>query len=179
MTTTRRLAAILAVGAARCSPALLLPIVLFHCPSNIAFAQAATATTIHLVWTEVVDRTTPDPHVGIKTRKTMTVSLQADGKISQESESRSGQFNSHATSTTKLGGDWRVEAGNVLQRLDDYPNHVRVMRVTVDGRNFCSLSVTHELKAGRTTYSYPMISRPGQHGTYSRIATQSTSCSIN
>jgi hypothetical protein len=181
MTTTRRLAAILIVDVAGCwrlSRQILMFAALLVPLSSTTAAQTEPTTTIHLVWTEAFDRITPDPRVGIQTRKSMTISLHGKNEITQTLESRAGRFNRSSTSRAQLGNGWRVGADNVLVRTDEYSHHVRVMTVTVDGRNLCSLSVVHQLKAGQSTYLHAMLSRPGQTGTYSRIATQSVDCSI-
>ena len=178
MTTTPRFAAIFTavkICGRRCKiPGLAL---LLASLPTIAAAQSDGATTIDLVWTEVFDRTKPNPRVGIQTRKTMTITLQGEKEITQTMESRAGRFNRSSSSTTQLGGGWRVASENVLVRTEEYPHHARVMTVTVDGR-LCSLTVVHQLKAGQSIYLHPMLSRPGQTGTYSKIATQSASCAI-
>ncbi len=142
------------------------------------FAQSADAsTTIILDWIEVFDRSSPNPRSGIISNKTMTVVLTGGNRISQSYNTRSGKYTKGNTAELQLGSGWQVAAENVLTHRLDYPNHVRVITVRVNDRA-CSLAVTHELKSGQSVYRYPMISQPGRIGTYSRIATQSASCSI-
>lgn len=146
--------------------------------TRAVFAQPTdTSTTIVLDWTEIFDRSSPNPRTGIISNKTMTVVLKGGNRISQSYNARSGKFSKGNTAELQLGSGWQVEAENVLTHRLDYPNHVRVMTVRVnDGA--CSLVVTHDLKSGQSIYRYPMISQPGRIGTYSRIATQSAGCSI-
>lgn len=144
---------------------------------SAAPATASDATTLQLDWTEVVDRVSPNPQSGIVTRKRSSVSLAGTNQISEQRSSTSGRFSSGAAISDRLGGGWRVGNENSLIKSEDYPHHTRTMTVRVSG-NSCRLEVAHTLKPGFTDYVYPMLSRPGQQGTYSRIATLSTACSI-
>lgn len=160
------------------SVSVLLAVLLAHALLSTSIARAEPATTIRLNWTEVFDRISPDPRTGIKSTKNMTVTLHGGREISQAYDTSAGRYTRSSVRSTQLGNDWRVGSNNVLVRTDNFPNHLRVMTVRVDGRSSCSLSVTHELKSGRTIYLYPMLSRPGQTGSYSRIVAQSANCSI-
>lgn len=158
-------------------PLWLASIAMLPLAAPAAPALAGDATTVQLEWTEIVDRVSPNPRSGIITRKQASLSLSGQNQVAESRSSVSGRFGSRAATSGRLGGGWRVGENNSLVKSEDYPHHTRTMSVTVSGSS-CRLEVTHRLKAGFTDYVYPMLSRPGQHGVYSRLATQSTACSI-
>ena len=141
-------------------------------------ATAGDTTTVQLDWTEIFDRVSPNPKDGIRVRKQATLSLSGGNQIAEAQSSVAGKYNANSSWTDTLGGRWRVGENNSLVKRQDYPHHARTMTVRVEGRS-CSLTVTHDLKAGFSDYVHPMLSRPGQNGIYSRIATVSASCSVN
>lgn len=150
----------------------------FYLAPAAGAVTAGDTTTVQLDWTEIFDRVSPSPKDGIRTRKQATLSLSAGNQIAEAQSSVSGKYNASSSRTDTLGGRWRVGQGNSLVKRQDYPHHTRTMTVRVEGRS-CSLTVTHNLKVGFSDYVHPMLSRPGQNGIYSRIATVSASCSIN
>lgn len=152
-------------------------ILLATAPGQVGAQSLDPTTTLQLAWTERFDRISPNPKNGILTRKAMTLTLEGGNRLAQSFSTRSGRYRKNTERRQQLGKGWRVASENVLVRTENYPNHVRVMTVRVDGKS-CSLGVAHELKGGHSTYIHPMLSRPGEKGVYSQISTQSATCSI-
>jgi hypothetical protein len=141
-----------------------------------AFAQTEE-TVIELKWVEETDRVYPDPLKDIETNQSMTLRLTGKSEISQRTSTRSGRYGGNTHNTMVLGQGWRVVGTSTLQNAQEYPQHHRILSVTVSGQS-CRLSVVHRLKPGQTQFITPMSSRPGKAGRYVRLRATSASCTI-
>jgi hypothetical protein len=141
-------------------------------------AQENGATKIQIDWQEVMDRVSPAPESNIHVSRRISLVLKGGNQIDQDFSSTAGRFQQGSSKAMTLGGGvWRVGSANTLVRQDDYPHHVRMISVRVSGKG-CTASVTFRLKSGFGDYRTEMLSRPGETGTYSRLSSSYSCCSI-
>jgi hypothetical protein len=141
-------------------------------------AQENSATKIQIDWQEVMDRVSPAPESNIHVSRRISLVLKGGNQIDQDFSSTAGRYQRGSSKAMTLGGGvWRVGSANTLVRQDDYPHHVRMISVSVSGKG-CTASVAFRLKAGYRDYRTEMLSRPGETGTYSRLTSSYSRCSI-
>jgi hypothetical protein len=143
-----------------------------------ARAQTAGTTRIELVWTEVADRVSPEPMSNIKTEFFTTLVLNPGGQVQEISTAVSGRYTRSGDRSAALGQGWRVGQNNSITRSIEYPHHARELTITVNGSE-CTLQVVQRLKPGYSDYWLPRLARSGQIGTYRRVETVSTRCTIS
>jgi hypothetical protein len=140
-------------------------------------AQENGATRVEIDWQEVMDRVSPAPESNIHVSRHISLVLKGGNRVDQDFSSTAGRYQAGSSKALTLGGVWRVGSTNTLVRQDDYPHHVRTISVRVSGKG-CTASVAFRLKPGHRDYQTDMLSRPGQTGTYSRLTTGYSRCSI-
>jgi hypothetical protein len=147
-----------------------------------ARSQSSGTTTIHLRWTESLDRIQPDPMNNMTFDRATTLILEPGGRITQrKAVAFQGRARSGATynreEAAQIGRNWRAVNASTLVRTDVWPNNVREYRVAVSGQS-CSLSITDTLKPGAEYYRFAMFAQPGRAGRYVNVRTSNKTCSI-
>jgi hypothetical protein len=149
---------------------------LFGCSS--LHAQENSVTRIQIDWQEVMDRVSPAPESNIHVSRRISLVLKGGNQVDQDFSSTAGRYQQNSSKAMTLGGGvWYVGSTNTLVRQDDYPHHVRTISVRVSGKG-CTASVAFRLKPGYRDYHTEMLSRPGETGTYSRLTSSYSRCSI-
>ena len=136
------------------------------------------ATRIQIDWQEVMDRVSPAPESNIHVSRRISLVLKGGNQVDQDFSSSAGRYQQSSSKAMTLGGGvWHVGSTNTLVRQDDFPHHVRTISVRVSGKA-CTASVAFRLKPGYRDYHTEMLSRPGETGTYSRLTSGYSRCSI-
>jgi hypothetical protein len=160
----------------RCSILVICAFTLFGRDS--LHAQENSVTKIQVDWEEIMDRVSPAPQANIHVARHISLALKSGNQIDQDFSETSGQYQHNSSTAATLGGGaWHVGSANTLVRVDDYPRHVRTVSVRVSGK-LCTASVAFRLKPGFRDYQTLMLSRPGETGTYSKLTSSYSRCSI-
>ena len=147
--------------------------------------NAAANTVIDLTYDSVMDMVRPEVHPGIAVHHNLQVTVSGAGNLSEGRNRSAGPYqdrNAMMQVLSSSGDDaayasWRAAPDGRLVRVQNDPQSIRTMTVTLLPGNTCRLEVVDQLKPGFSEYAFLRISTHtiGYFSTYRVTRTSCTS----
>lgn len=154
--------------------------------AGVAAQEAPKQTVIDLSFDSIDTRVRPCPCTpNALVHNTFQVVLSNRNNVSEATShiSANKKYSRNTESSNLLGEEsvngpsWRVLSSNKLERIENYPQNVRTLIITVVNRRECILDVIDRLKPGFNEYTFFSISMK-QIAYYSGMHTLNMLCSI-
>ncbi len=153
--------------------------------SGVVRAGAAETREIDLAYDSVMNMVRPELHDGIMVHHDLHITISGDNPLGEHRDRSTGTY-ADANATSQVLGDsdarpgyvsWKAMPDRRFVRVENDPQSVRAMTVTLLRGNACRLDVVDQLKAGFSEYAFVRISTHTM-GYFSDYRVTHTSCRI-